>query len=51
MSKWKFKPKRENGFQIDIFTLFIIFLFFAGPSQDVFLLPHIPSKGKEVVYF
>ena len=26
-------------------------LFLAGPSQDVFLLPHIPYEGKGVVYF
>ena len=27
------------------------FFLLAGPSQDVFLLPHIPQKGREVVYF
>ena len=25
--------------------------FLAGPSQDVFLLPHIPYEGKGLVYF
>ena len=28
-----------------------VFLLLAGPSQDVFLLPHIPYEGKGVVYF
>ena len=28
----------------------LVFLF-AGPSQDVFQLPHIPYGGKGVVYF
>ena len=27
------------------------FFLLAGPSQDVFLLPHIPYEGKGVVYF
>ena len=30
--------------------LFLLLLF-AGPSQDVFLLPHIPWKGIVVVYY
>ena len=25
-------------------------IFMAGPSQDVFLLPHIPKRSKEAVY-
>ena len=27
------------------------FFLLAGPSPDVFLLPHIPYEGKGVVYF
>ena len=32
-------------------SLEMFFLLLAGPSQDVFLLPHIPYEGKGVVYF
>ena len=30
-------------------SLEMFFLLLAGPSQDVFLLPHIPYEGKGVV--
>ena len=38
------------GFLFDQ-SYFFFFFFLAAPSQDVFLLPHIPWIGQGVVYF